>query len=72
MLVCGFNVCISRRPGLLVVVSGLNGLRDHWLHWLNIAYAVLGSETTRGAVLHRSLGRVLILKGTHSLILLMI
>lgn len=55
MLVCGFNVCISRRPGILVVFSGLNGLRDHWLYWLNIAYAVLGSETTRGAVLHRSL-----------------
>jgi hypothetical protein len=72
VLVCGFNVCIGRRPGLLVVFSGLNCLWDNCLHWLNIAYAVLGSETTRGAVLHRSLGRVLILKGTHSLILLMI
>jgi hypothetical protein len=63
VLVCGFyvGICIGRRSRLLVVVSGLDCLREDWLNWLHIAYTVLGSESTRGAVLDRSLCRVLIL-----------
>ena len=73
VLVCGLNViCIGRRTGLLVVFSGLDCLRDDWLHWLQLAYAVLGSEHTCGAVLNGRLSSVQILVCTHCLILLMI